>query len=137
MPTHFPYNATHLLTFHKIVICKAPDWSNLWFFSSISFKCHLWNKFCISNERGVSFWFFFLNWTIRGVNSGVTQFRTQFTHVSRYFWALQRKKKTVYILGKMAVLENEISLEYAIFHKSETTISKQFFSNFFLFCFLF
>ena len=47
----------------------------------ISFKCHLRNKFCISDEEGVhkknS------NWTPRGVNCGVMQFNTQCTHVSR------------------------------------------------------
>ena len=42
--------------FCKIVIFKAPNFSNLWFFSSISFKCQLWKKFCTSNEGGVRFW---------------------------------------------------------------------------------
>ena len=57
---------------------------------------------------------FFSNWTSRGVNSGITQFHTQFTHVSRKFWALSKKKtknslwKTVLkiwsqICGKMLV----------------------------------
>ena len=44
---------THFL---QMVICKATDYSNLWFFSSISFKCHLQNKFHISDEEGVCFW---------------------------------------------------------------------------------
>ena len=35
---------------------------------------------------------FFQNWTSRGVNSGVTQLHTQFTHVFRQFWALNRKQ---------------------------------------------
>ena len=46
----------HLFNFCKIVICKGPDFSKLWFFSSISFKCHLWNKFRISDEGEVRFW---------------------------------------------------------------------------------
>ena len=31
-------------------------------------------------------------WTSRGVNSGVTQYHTEFTHVSRLFCALNRKQ---------------------------------------------
>ena len=46
----------HVLIFCKIVIFKAPDISNPWFFSLISYEFHLWKKFHISDERGVLFW---------------------------------------------------------------------------------
>ena len=38
------------------------------------------------------FWIF-LNWTSRGVKRGLTQFHTQFTHVSTQCWALNRTQK--------------------------------------------
>ena len=34
---------------------------------------------------------FFENWTSRGINRGITQFYTQFTHVSRQCWALKKE----------------------------------------------
>ena len=89
----FPKMQVHLPTFRKIVICKAPDFSNSLFFSSISFKCHIPNKFHISDEGGGCFFNFLLLIEPKGENSGVTQFNTQFTNVSRQFGALHKKQK--------------------------------------------
>ena len=50
---------------------------------------------------------FFLNWSSRGVNSGVAQFHMQFTHVSRQFGALSKKtvlKMWSQIRGSIAML---------------------------------
>ena len=55
MPTHFLEKARHLQIVRKIVTCKAPDLKNPWFFSSISFKCHLRSKSSISDEAGVRY----------------------------------------------------------------------------------
>ena len=50
----------------------------------------------------------FENWTSRGVNSGVMQFHTQFTPVSRQFFAFSKKKslgKTVWKSGLRFVVK--------------------------------
>ena len=64
---------------------------------------------------------FFGNWNSWGVNSGVTQFHTQFTLVFRHFELCKENKKNSsgktflkmwsQILGNMAALVQEISLK--------------------------
>ena len=53
---------------------------------------YLRSKFSTSDERGVPFLFIFLKIVL---NSGVTQFHTQFSHISSQFWTLNRKIKIV------------------------------------------
>ena len=71
------------------LIKNIPDYShrygsNVTFWASLAFQMR---------EEYVFDFFFFENWTLRGVNSGVTQFHAQFTHISRQFWALNRKQQ--------------------------------------------
>ena len=142
----FLENARHILTLRNIVTFKnIPDsfhryGSNVTFGASLAF--HMRKEYVF--EKRV-----FENWTSRGVNSGVTQFHAQFTHISRQFWALNRKQKNCFgktvlkmlsqICGKNPMLANKVTLKKvqksrhikSFFSKSETTFSKQFSLNYF------
>ena len=54
----FSWKARHLLTWRKIVTCKAPDWKYPWFFFYIYFECYLRSKSSPLDEGGVRFSFF-------------------------------------------------------------------------------
>ena len=72
--------------------CLRPPDSSHQYGWNVTFKASL--AFQMRVENVLNF-FFFENWTSRGVNSGVPQFHTQFTHVSRQCWALNRKQKKI------------------------------------------
>ena len=96
--------------------------------------------------------FFFINWTSRGVNSSVTQFHTQFSLCFFIFWANNRKQKKVWekncfynvvldlFQNCLMCLTNVITffcklILQQFYQKSETIYLKQFFLNYFVFLF--
>ena len=94
LPTYFLQNARHLITFRKNVrpLIKPIHYSSPWYISYVIFGTSPAFQMREEYVFGKKI-LFFLNLTSRGVNSGVTQFHTQFTHVSRHFWARNREKK--------------------------------------------
>ena len=64
--------------------------SSHWYGSNVTFGASL--AFQMREKYVFEKKYFCENWTSRGVNRGVTQFHTQFTHGSRQCWALNRKQ---------------------------------------------
>ena len=120
----------HLLTFLKIVICKAPG-----------FQIHDYSPWYLSNVTfGTSFAFQIREKYVKkkikiNLKGDLTQFHKQFTHVSRHFWAKKRKGKK---FGKkpFLIIWSQICVKMAILLNIRDRIFITVFSFFFfLSCF--